>query len=103
MKKYVVSCKDCKAKRQIGLVDSQSGGMIDWLDNNPNPQVVKIVSGRKRLDGEWGFQCICGNNDLETEQERLMIDNLSDPSPNDVASVMRKLEVQRPRFEMRTA
>ena len=52
MKKgFVVTCKKCGSSRKIRIFSAPTGEVIDWLDNNPDPQQAKIVSGRKRLDG----------------------------------------------------
>lgn len=101
MQRYKVTCLGCGASRTVGIVSSYSGDMIDWLDNNPDPQVVNIVSGRKRLDEKFGWQCICGNDDIMTDQENEFIQNKQSPSPTDVAELMRVLVPQEEKFEMR--
>lgn len=101
MKHYQVQCKKCKSARQVGIVEGSGHDLIDWLDNNPNPQVTKIISGRKRLDGNWGWQCVCGNNDLLTQQEVKEIKNKTDPDPVDISRVIKGLIPQKPQFEMR--
>lgn len=99
--KYSVKCLECKSKRQVNIVTSEGRELIDWLDNNPNPEAVRIISGRKRFDGNFGWQCICGNNDIMTKQEQSYITNKQSPSPNDVASLVKNLLPQKPQFEMR--
>lgn len=101
MKKYRITCKDCGASRNIAIVQGNASELIDWLDDNPNAEKVKIISGRKRLDDNWGWQCICGNNDLVTKQEKKQIKNLQDPAPLDITEVAKNLIPQKPRFEMR--
>ena len=49
---YIVKCKKCKAERKISIVESEGKELIDWLDNNPSADKVKIISGRKRFDGQ---------------------------------------------------
>lgn len=98
--KYSVKCLKCKSKRQVVIVTSEGRELIDWLENNPDPQVAKIVSGRKRFDNNWGWQCICGNNDILTDQENSYISDKQNPSPTDVAELIKNLEPQKPRFEM---
>lgn len=100
-KKYRVTCKECQAERVVGIVSGYVQPIIDWLDNNPDPTVTMIVSGRNRLDGNWGWECICGNNDLLTEQEKKEIKNLQNPDPKDLSQVIKNLIPQRPKFEMR--
>lgn len=74
--------------------------VIDWLDNLPDPQVVKIISGRKRLDDQFGWQCICGQNDLMTEQELEHIENKAAPKPKEIAGIMNNLKPQKSKFIM---
>lgn len=99
-KRYLITCKECGAKRQIGLVPGHADEIIDWLDNNPDAQATRIISGRKRLDGQWGWQCICGNDDLLTKQEKQGIKNASAPKPKELADIMNDLKVQPNKFEM---
>lgn len=59
-----------------------------------------IISARKRLDGQWGFECMCQNNDLMTEQEKRTIKNHVTPDPEDINAVLKNLKVQAPKFAM---
>lgn len=97
---YKVICKSCKADRKIGIVVNQDREIIDWFDNLPDPQEVKIISGRKRLDGEWGWSCICGNDDIMSEQEKKTVRNHQTPDPQDITTLVSNLKVQKPKFEM---
>lgn len=99
---YKVTCKNCKAQREIKIIKSDSREIIDWLDNNPDPNEVKIISGRKRFDNAWGWQCICGNDDISTKQERQYIRNPRSPHPQDVAELVKNLKIQKPKFVMET-
>ena len=98
---YKIICKKCKANRLIDIISNQGRDVIDWRDNNPNPTVAKIVSGRKRLDDNWGFQCICGSDDLMSDQEKKFIADKQNPSPADITRVIEDLTIQTPKFEMR--
>ena len=99
-KAYTITCKKCGASRDIRLFTSSQGEVIDWLDNNPDPNQVKIVSGRKRLDGLWGWECMCGNNDILTNQERRMMSNPAAPDPKTVIEISKNVKVQAPKFAM---
>lgn len=100
MSKYNIKCINCGAERTVGIIEGHTGQQIDWLDNNPSPEVVKIVSGRKRLDDNWGWQCICGNDDILTDQEKEISTDKQNPSPKDLATVIKNLIEQKPKFEM---
>lgn len=101
MKRFRITCLDCGNSRLIAILKGAAGNdVIDWLDNNPNPTVAKIVSGRKRFDDQWGWECICGTNDLWTEQEKKAVSNLQSPEPKEIADVVNNLKVSKPKFEM---
>lgn len=100
MKRFNVICGKCKSVRQVGIVKGSFNDIIDWLDNNPDPQIAKIVSGRKRFDGQWGWQCVCGNNDLWTAQESRYVKNKTNPEPQEIADVMKNLKPVPSRFKM---
>ena len=93
---YLVTCKQCKQSTKLGLINEQN---IIWDKVSGN-----IISGRKRLDGEWGFQCaMCGNNDIMTDQEKSGIKNLEDPDIQDIRNIVDNLQRQEPRFVMQQA
>jgi hypothetical protein len=58
------------------------------------------VSGRERLDQEMGWQCLCGNNDLMTEQEKRTFTNPAAPTPQQINDVVQNLRVYKPKFNM---
>lgn len=90
--KYIVKCQNCSRSDEIGLLNDTT---IIWEGNK------HIISGRKRLDGEWGFQCgSCGSDDLLTDQEKSEIKDKQNPNPKDIERVIKKLIKQKPRFNM---
>lgn len=92
-KSYQVTCNQCGAERKIAIRNEK----IDWLeDGKPH----KIVSGRKRLDSQWGFQCLCGANDILTDQERRTMTNPAEPQPEELTTIIKNLELQEPMFTM---
>lgn len=97
-KLYNIICKNCHAERQVGIDNDTE--LLDWLGDNPNPNQVKIISARKRFDGLWGWQCICGNDDLWTSQEIKSVSDLTNPKPKEITEIIKDLKVQKPKFEM---
>jgi len=91
--KYHVKCLVCQGKSAIEIDDLDR---IYWSD------VDKVISGRKRLDQQWGWQCRCGNDDIMTEQERQFITNPQTPSPSDIKRVVDDLIIQEPKFSLET-
>lgn len=88
---YKVVCKNCKKSEDIVIDDDKN---IYWK------QVKNIISGRYRLDMNWGWQCICGNNDIVTEQEKREIHNLQAPDPIDISKVLKSIIPDQPKFLM---
>lgn len=99
-KRVEVNCLSCQASRIVKLIKTAIGTRIDWLDDAPSE---KIVSFRERLDGKFGFQCICGNNDLMTDQEIKTIENPASPTPKEVASIVKDLKEQPMKFKVKEA
>lgn len=97
MKRYKITCLDCGAEREIAIHKSPMGDRVDWLDDNPSE---KIISARQRLDSNWGFQCLCGANDIVTDQERQTFSNVAAPKPKEINEIVKNLIVQEPKFRM---
>lgn len=98
--KYKVICNNCSAEREISIISIPGyGEKIDWLENEDNA-FHPINSGRKRLDGKYGFSCSCGNSDLLTDQERNNISNLQSPDPKQIAEIVKDLKIDKTTFEM---
>lgn len=100
MKQYDVVCGKCKAVRRIGIIKGAVRDLIDWGANSPDPMKVKIISGRKRFDDQWGWQCICGNNDLWTPQEEKNVESKSNPRAEEMAQIIKSLKPVKSKFKM---
>lgn len=90
-KRYQVECQKCNGKRIIDIHRTALGESIDWLEDK-QADGYTIVSGRKRLDNYWGWQCLCGNNSLMTAQERRSISNPASPKPQEIHDIVKNLE-----------
>lgn len=95
IKTYEVSCLECDAKRTVKLDENPFGTKIDWLEDGKPHQ---IVSFRQRLDNNYGWQCLCGNNDLLTDQEQDTFDNPVTPKAQEIDEIVKNLSIQEPRF-----
>lgn len=91
--RYQVTCSACGGTSRIEI-DSED--RVYWYD------VDKVISARKRLDGQWGFQCSCGNNDIMTAQETQMISDQANPKPQEIEQIMQNLIPDNPKFIMET-
>lgn len=101
MHRYRVSCLSCKGAREVEVSPSPVGQRIDWLEKiAPDPPT--IVSGRERLDGQFGWQCACGNNDLLTTQEAGTFSNAAAPNPQEIDQIVKDLKPDKPKFKMET-
>lgn len=98
MKHYLITCTDCGDQRKIGLIPTAVGDRIDWLEEEADG--TKIISARQRIDGAFGFECLCGNNDLMTKQELTSITNKVTPDPMELEQIIKNLVPQKPRFGM---
>lgn len=99
MKTYLIKCLECRGERNIQVHQTAVGKRIDWLEPQaPNPDT--IVSGRERLDGEFGFQCVCGNDTLLTKQEAKTFSNPAAPKPQEIDDIVKNLKPEPNRFQM---
>lgn len=98
-KNYLVTCKECGASRPIRIDKTPMGARIDWLEDKHGID-HDIVSGRPRLDNQFGWECVCGNNDLLTTQEARTFSNPANPSPQELSQVIKNLIVDQPKFDL---
>lgn len=91
--KYKITCKNCK---QSDLIEIDKDTVILW-NKNKN---TYIISGRKRLDMQWGWQCLCGANDLLSKQEAREITDKTNPDPQEINQILKNLKPQKPKFAM---
>lgn len=92
-KEYKVTCLKCKNFNVLPITEDR---VVMWKNDD------RIISARFRLDNSWGFQCICGNNNLLTKQEDRFIENKQNPDPKQISEVIKNLKPdKRKLFEMR--
>lgn len=78
-----ITCLKCN--KEIGEIE------IDSRDRVRYTKLSGILSARKRLDGNWGFQCICGNYSLLCEAEEGII-GPNKPSVSQVKNIYERLQ-----------
>lgn len=83
MNQFNVRCKNCNGSNVVAI-DEKSNRIL-WKEYD------KIISGRLRLDGQWGWQCLCGNNSLLTKQEAESITDKANPDPLELHKVIQNL------------
>jgi hypothetical protein len=100
MERYKIVCKQCLSERTIEIHNTPLGQRIDWLESEENSH-HPICSARLRFDGQWGFQCQCGNDNLWTTQESRVVVNKVSPSPKEISEIVNNLQDQEDnKFEM---
>jgi len=94
VKEYKVTCLKCKGFNILPIDDNRH---VMWKNAD------RIISARYRLDNQWGFQCVCGQNSLLTKQEDEYIENKQTPDPKQITEVIKNLiPDNRKLFEMRS-
>jgi len=89
-KYYQVICQECNGQRRVKISETSIGKRIDWLEEKQT-EPFTIISGRERLDRYMGWQCLCGNNSLLTQQETDMIADKSNPQPQEIQQITENL------------
>jgi hypothetical protein len=97
IKSYRVTCLDCSADRTVKLAKGPLGTQIDWMEDGGDH---KIISFRERLDSQFGWQCLCGNDDLMSDQEHKQIANKAAPKPQEIKDIVDNLIIQKPKFKV---
>lgn len=92
MMHYEVICKKCQGTSKVAISRDDTLG---WVSVN------SVISARKRLDGQWGFQCLCGANDLMTKQEERTVSNPAHFSPQEIDQILKNLVPDKPKFDMK--
>lgn len=82
-----VTCLKCN--KMIGEIEISDGGRVTYK------KLFGILSARLRFDGNWGFQCLCGNNSLLCPAEKGIVKG-SRPSTSDMKKIYEKLRTDRP-------
>lgn len=90
-KTHQVVCTQCKGQRVIQIHDTPVGKRIDWLEDKQE-EAFTIISGRERLDGQWGWECICGHKTIDTPQELRVIADKASPKPQEITEIMKNIE-----------
>jgi hypothetical protein len=89
---YDVKCSNCGNTDRVGI---NKYDKVDWIS------MESVISCRKRFDGQWGFQCKCGNNDLVTpEENKYWLNQNIMPQPQEMKSIMNNLKQRKSKFEM---
>lgn len=89
MKNYKVTCLKC------GKYD-----VAEILEDAENPKIffksgmaTNFLAGRWRGDRNWGFECLCGNDNRLGASEVEFFDQLVKGTPKQVADIKASLEI----------
>lgn len=65
---YIVTCQKCKGKDTLKI--SSPDNTVFYTNHVP------IISARFRPDGNWGFECQCGNDSRVAPEEKDQVEVL---------------------------
>ena len=68
--KHRITCLSCKEEDVITILDNK---YVTAYDKEVN---TNLLSARQRVDGTWGFECKCGNDNRIGANEVGEINNL---------------------------
>jgi len=71
MKRYEITCLKCK-QSDILLIEDDSHAIINYSKGAG----TNLLAGRWRKDNQWGFECICGNDNRVSKQEEQFLTEL---------------------------
>lgn len=71
MKRYEVTCLKCK-QSDILLIEDDSHAIINYAKGAS----TNLLAGRWRKDNQWGFECLCGNDNRVSKQEEAFLTEL---------------------------
>lgn len=91
MQTYLITCLNCNAERTVKIHQTAVGDRIDWMETPENAN-HPIMSGRKRLDDQWGWQCKCSNDSRLTKQEQHTFSNPAAPKPQELNDIVKNLK-----------
>jgi hypothetical protein len=83
--------RKCHGTRLVDIIKIPDATYVDWLEDKQEAGFT-IISARPRFDGQWGWQCLCGNNSIMTEQEKRVIVNPQAPKSQEISEIVKNLE-----------
>jgi len=84
-KNYKVICQKCKGYSELN---------IDDYSRVTYKNIGQVISARFRLDNNWGFECLCGQDSRMTDQEKRMISDWTNPRPLELDEIKNNLVIQ---------
>lgn len=85
MTDYKVTCQKCEGFAKLTITPQNQ---IIW------DEIKGVVSGRLRLDNQWGWQCICGNNSIMTKQEIRMMENPAQATKQEINNILKDVKAE---------
>lgn len=95
VKDVVVRCLKCKKISRLKILN---GNQIMYIDHMP------IIACRFRPDGQWGFECVCGNDSRLAREEKKDIKMLVQGGEHVIKKILKTIDVQpEKKFKMENA
>ena len=86
MKRYEVTCLKCKKSSFVRISD---GHQIDY-EGGMN---TNLLAGRWRKSLDFGWECVCGNDNRLSKQEKDEMNNLVTGTPQQIAQIVKSLSI----------
>lgn len=86
MERYKVTCLKCKKESFVRI---DAGHQIDY-EGGMN---TNLLAGRWRKTQDFGWECICGNDNRLAKQEKDEMNNLVSGTPQQIADIVKSLNI----------
>lgn len=88
MKQLKVTCLSCKKSDTI-TIDERSHTVWDY----GKKLLTNFLSARWRSDLQWGFECVCGNDNRLAKAEKKDFDTLVQGDPMSIKRIADSLKI----------
>lgn len=88
MRKYKVTCLNCK-RSDVLTIDESNHQVWDYAGK----LMTNFLSARFRKDGQWGFECVCGNDNRLSSAEAKDFDTLVAGDPLSIKRIADSLKL----------
>lgn len=104
IKTFSVTCiRDKRKNRFVTKIKVDvDNNLVRWGEEHTAIQDKhQIISARFRYDGQWGFECACGNKDIQSEQEKRIIADPRVPAkPQELHEIIKNTRPEKPKFAL---
>lgn len=88
MQRYEITCLKCK-KSDVITIDESRHQILRW----DKMLATNFLAGRFRKDLQWGFECICGNDNRLAKEEKGEMAELVQGPPQTIKKIADSLKI----------